>query len=165
MKRLIYEDTNGYCRIVSPLESFRQAWEPEDEALSRLHQYTMPEVVEFLACEEHAIPTDHTFRDAWKKGDKDEPIKIDLDKALSIHRERIKKACDAKIAKLNAEREIAVEDQNLPQQVAIDRTKKILRTLYEMNLTHCKTPEDVKYAIPKELHDVWTLYPPKREAK
>lgn len=158
MKKLIYEDSQGYCRIVSSGDGFQQEWEKEEDAIARLHQSSAPTVTEFIACEADLIPKDRTFRDAWKKGDINEPIKVDFDKAIQIHRERLQKACEAKISRLNSEREIAVEDQDLPKQVAIDRTKKILRNLHQMNLTHCKTPEDIKKSIPRELMDVWIFY-------
>lgn len=160
MKKLIYEDSSGYCHIVSSGEGFKQEWEREEEALARLHNAAIPKSLDFLACEEDQIPKDRTFRDAWKKGDANEPVKVDFDKALSIHRTRLEQACARKIAKLNGEHEIARENQDLPAQVAIDRTKKILRKLHEMNLTHCKTVDDIKKAIPREILDVWDYYAP-----
>lgn len=157
-KCLIYEDENGYCKIIVPGGSFKQQWESEENAIARLHQVSIPSVVEFIVCDRERIPKDTTFRDAWRKGTTQEPIKVDFQKALVIHRERIQQACEKKIEKLNAELEISIENDNLPEQVSINRTKKILRQLHELNLTHCKTVEDIKFSVPKELHDVWSFY-------
>lgn len=155
---LIYEDDNGYCRIIIPGSKFKQDWETEDMAIGRLYHSSIPDVCEFFACDCQVIPVDTTFRDAWKKGCIEEPIKIDLEKAISIHRERLRQVAQKKIDQLNIELEIATENQNLPQQVSITKTKKILRTIHEMNLTHCKNTEHLKTAIPRELRDVWHFY-------
>lgn len=163
MKRcLIYEDKNGDCRIIIPGERFQQEHESEQDAIGRLYEMSIPSVTDFIVCDLERIPKENTFRPAWRKGTTEEPIKIDLEHCIKIHRERLKEAAERKIQRLNTEFEIAVENENLPAQVAIRRTKKILRTVHEANLSHCKTPDDVKYAIMPELHDVWTLYPPRR---
>lgn len=159
MKRLIYEDEIGYCRIVVAGERFQQQGEGEAQGLARLHAAAIPTVCKFLAVDPHHIPQDLTFRDAWKMGDEKEPIRIAFPKAIEIHRTRLKAAADAKIEQLNRQLEVAEENDNLPEQVAIKSTKKILRTIHEMNLTHCKTVSDIKNSIPKELKDVWTFYP------
>ncbi len=159
-KRLIYEDENGYCRIVIPSPSFKQAYENDEKAIGRLYTLAIPGVIEFLACDPERLPQDLCFREAWKKGTPKEPIKIDFEKAETIHRGRLHNAAENKIAQLNGQLEIALENDNLPEQVAIRGTKKILRSIHEMNLTHCKTVEDLKYAIPRELHDVWHWYDP-----
>lgn len=159
---LIYEDENGYCRIVVPDHRFRQDWETEQNAIARLHEVAIPRVVEFLACSSDDVPKDQTFRDAWKKGTTEEPIKVDFQKALQIHRKRLSKASQSKIEELKHQYDLSIEKDDLPLSVAIRRTIAILRTLHEMNLTHCKTAEDIKYSIPQELHDVWTWYLPKK---
>ena len=158
--RLIYEDKNEYCRIIVPESNFQHNKESVEAAIGRLYALAIPGVVEFIACGEEDIPRDVVFRDAWRKGTAQEPIKIDLAKAEKIHRHRLREACEKKIQQLNGQLERALEAENLPEQVAIHRTKKILRTIHEMNLTHCKTVEDLKYSIPRELHDVWHFYPP-----
>lgn len=162
--RLVYEDLRGYCRIVVPNDKYRQPKETEENALGRLFLQAIPGVIEFLACKEDKIPQDLTFRDAWKKGDIHEPIKIDFTKAVEIHRERLKEAASQKIFDLSVDLEIALKGNNLPLQVSLRRTSQILTTIHEMNMTHCKTITDVKYCIPRELHDVWNFYVPTRSA-
>ncbi len=162
--RLIYEDTDGYCRIIVPDPHFQQPKESDEMAVGRLYALAISGVTCFLACKSVDIPADLTFRDAWRQGTALEPIKVDFEKALAIHRGRIEEACEKKIEQLNRELEIALENDNLPAQVAIRRTKKILRSLHELNLTHCKTVDDIKWSIPKELHDVWPYYHPIRNS-
>lgn len=157
---LIYEDENGYCKIILPNSKFQQNNETDEANIGRLYEIAIPGVVEFLVCVPERIPQDLTFRYAWRKGTVQEPIQIDFQKALQIHRSRLKEACDEKIRQLNEQLELSLENDNLPEQVAIRGTKKILRTLHEMNLTHCKTVEEIKYSIPRELHDVWNYYAP-----
>lgn len=161
--RLIYEDTSGYCHIITPCTNFQYSKEFEDTAIGRLYSRAIPDICEFIVCKPQFIPTDLTFRDAWKKGDCLEPIKIDFQKALQIHRSRIQEACKNKIENLNEDLELALERDDLPSQVAIRKTRKILRSYHdEINLSHCKNPDDIKYSIPIELHDVWNFYNPKR---
>lgn len=161
-KRLIYEDQNGYCRIVVPNPEFQQPKESDVEAIARLYALAIPSIVEFIACDEEMLPKDLTFRDAWRKGSVGEPIKIDFAKAEKIHRNRLLIAAENKIVELSDKLELALENDNLPEQVAIRATKKILRSIHLMNLTHCKTIEDLKYSIPRELHDIWHFYNPLR---
>ena len=153
---LIYEDREGYCRIVKAKQSFQHEFEADDNAIARLHQVALKDVTEFLACDESKIPTDKTFRDAWKKGDQNEPIKIDFEKALSIHRERLKEASETKIQHYRKELELC--SNNIPKRIAIEKTIELLLKMHKGNLTHCKTVQDIKIAIPKELKNVWTFY-------
>jgi hypothetical protein len=157
-KRLIYDDPSGVACIIVPNECFQQPKETEAEAVARLFYLVLPEVTEFLVCCEDKIPKDLTFRQAWKKGDVHEPIKIDFEKAILIHRERIREAARAKVDHLNLELKSAFEDRHIPRQVSISATIKILGKIHEMNLSHCKTIEDIKNSVPKELRDVWTYY-------
>ena len=160
-KRLIYEDENGYCRIIVPSERFQQVNESEESAVGRLYSRVLPRSAEFIVCDPDLIPEDLSFRDAWKKGTPENPIQIDMQKSMEIHRKRIQGACERKIEQLEKDLEVALERENLAQATAIRRTKKILREIPEkINLTHCKTPSDIKYSIPKELQDVWTHYNP-----
>jgi len=157
-RKLIYEDEKGNCVIIHPFPSFQSAWEKEEMALSRLYEVSIPEVAEFIACNPNQLPRDLTFREAWKKGDKDQPIKVDLNRCLEIHRKRLAQAAEKKIQQLDKQLEIALENENTPEAVAIRGTKRILRQIHNMNLTHCKTPEDVKWSIPQELQNVWDFY-------
>lgn len=158
---LIYEDANGYCRIVTPNARFQQPNESDQQAILRLFESSIPGVVEFIACDRELLPKDLTFRDAWTKGTAEEPIQISFDKAMAIHRKRLLEASQAKISQLTDQMSIALEKDDLPQSVAIRRTIHILRSLHEANLSHCKTVEDIKRSIPPELFDVWPWYHPK----
>ena len=157
-KYLAFEDSEGYCHIVVPNANFKQPKETDALAISRLWAIAIPEVSYFIAFDKEKIPSDNAYRDAWKLGDINEPIKIDFDKALEIHRERIKKAAKLKIAQLWIEMEDAIRARNLPLQVSIRKTSFILETIHEMNLTHCKTLNELKSSVPKELHNVWNFY-------
>ena len=165
LKRIIYEDSEGNCRIICPDPRFKQKWESDDEALGRLYAAAIPDVIEFIVCAIEKIPSDTTFREAWKKGDLNEPIKIDLQKAMVMHRSHIQMAAEEKIKQLNTELDKAIEDDNLPGQVSVRKTKKILRSIHQMDLSHCKNSDDIKYSIPKELYDVWRYYSPVRPSE
>ncbi len=157
MHYLVYSDELGYCRVIAAHFNFRQPLESEEDALGRLHSRAIPNVIEFLACSPDFIPNDLTFRDAWEKGDKETPVKINIEKAIKIHRLRLKKAADRKIEELDKDFQEAFKSHNLPAQVSIQASQRILREIHNMNLTHCKTANDVKNSIPSELKDVWQL--------
>jgi len=159
-KCLLYEDVHGECRIIVPSSEFKQSWETTENAVGRLCEMALPEVADVLVCDIEKIPTDLTFRRAWKKGDCKDPVKIDLEIAKTIHRDRLRHSCAVKIEELDVQLEVAIENDNLPEQVALKKTKKILRNLHNCDLSHCKTANDIKYSIPKELHDVWVYYKP-----
>lgn len=156
--RLIYATENG-CKIVIPGPKYQQPKESDSDAIARLWAQSIPNVTEFIACKPQQLPTDLTFRDAWEKGDLNEPIRINLAKAICIHRERLQRAALCKIDQLSDELELALEAQDTPKCVSIRKTKSILRTIHEMNLSHCKTVDELKKSIPKELEDVWNFYP------
>lgn len=157
---LIYEDSFGTCKIIVPRGQEWASFANAEDFIQQLHIIAVPNCVDFIACSIDMLPTDRTFREAWRKGTLESPIIVDFDKALAIHRERLFEACQDKMAQLREDLEIALEKDNLPEQVAIRRTMNILRTLHELNLTHCKTVDDIKRAIPRELFDVWHWYPP-----
>ncbi len=158
---LVYEDDKGTLKIITPNEKFQQINETEASAVYRCAELAIPGEVEFIKCSSDKIPKDKSFRQAWRKGDINEPIKIDLEVALWVQRNYLVDACEKKIAQLNLELEKALEDDHLPAQVAIRATKKILRNLHEMNLSHCKTVDDIQKSVPRELRDVWSYYNPK----
>ena len=159
-RRLVYEDQAGYLRIIVPNAKYQQPTESASEALGRLVAGHLPDVTIFIVCRPSEVPSDLTFRDAWYLGTVEEPIKIDFNKSIAIHRNRLKQACDKKIQELTKQMALAFEKSNLPEAVAIGRTTQILRTMHEMDLSHCKNVQDIKFSIPRELFDVWDFYNP-----
>ena len=157
-KCLIYQDENNFCRIVIPKHNFMCAFEDEENAVARFAERAIPDVVEFLSCLISMIPDDITFRDAWVKGDASCPIKIDFVKALQIHRDRLQESASIKITHLEIELQQAIKEQHLPRQIALRKTIEILSSIHLMNLTHCKSVEDIKQSVPKELKEVWSFY-------
>lgn len=156
---LLYEDPSGFLKIAAP-RGCKWASLASEEAIQQLHDMAIPDCIEFIACRLDLIPEDRTFRDAWQKGSAQEPILINFERATAIHRNRLKEACDNKIGQLTKQMALAFEKSNLPEAVALGRTTQILRTIHEMDLTHCKNVHDLKYSIPRELFDVWDFYPP-----
>lgn len=154
---LVYE-RDGYCCILNPSPKYQQPGEWDLDAIGRLHANYLPNVVEFFAVKKELLPKDPVFRDAWEKGNVERPIRINLDKCILIHRDRLKQAAMVKIEQLNIELEEAEAKGNTPLCVSIKRTKPILRKMHEMNLSHIKTVEELKFAVPNELKDVWTFY-------
>ena len=160
---LIYDDASGFCKIIVPKGDKWASLDSDEAAVRNLHAVAIPDCVEFIACRLELIPTDRTFRQAWRKGTAKEPIVIDFADALAIHRKRLEEACALKVEQLQRDLVLALEKDNLPEVVAIRRTSSIMRNLsVKTDLTHCKTVDDIKWSIPRELFDVWHWYPPRQ---
>lgn len=162
-RRILYKDKERNLRVIVPSEKFQQPRESEEEALARLVAGYLPDVAEFIVCRPEDIPTDLTWREAWKFGNINSPIEIDLETCIQIHRTRLKTAASRYIDHLNNDLEMAIKKDDLPSQVAIRRTQYLLSSIHLMNLTHCKTPSDLKFAVPRELHEFWAFYSLKKE--
>lgn len=156
---LLYQKEDGSLAILNPSPKYQQPGELDLDAIGRLHAQYLPDILAFIAIKRNKLPADPCFRDAWELGDQNEPIKINLGKCLKVHRQRLQAAADSKIAGLAKELKAAYDKANTPAQVAIQRTIAALSGIGEMNLSHCKTAEELKIAIPKELYDVWNFYP------
>jgi hypothetical protein len=78
-----------------------------------------------------AIPIDRTFRDAWDDITLEPVIDIDMDKARSIHLDRIRKLRNAELARLDIE---AIKAQDIGDEaglIAVRQRKQELRDLPE----------------------------------
>lgn len=139
-----------------PAKDYWKPFELEVAAIDRLVQEAIPDVAIFILCRPNDIPTDLTFRAAWRLGTVKCPIIVDFVKAEAIHRQRLKAAATAFMCELDHAYFLAKKSQNLPQQVAIERTKIILKTIHLGNMSHCKTVDDIAAFVPQELLPYWS---------
>lgn len=97
------------------------------------------------------IPTDRTFRDAWKQGDNGLP-EVDMPKARVIHMKRIREARVAVFEKLDLDYMRADEAANGVEKADVAAKKQALRDLpVTFKLEAYETPEALKIAWPEEL--------------
>lgn len=86
-------------------------------------------------------------------------VNLSLDEAKDRHRQRIKLASEIAQEDVNSKLEDAQENAKEAEIKALLSTRKILKTLHRMDLTHCKSIDDVNKTIPKELEYVWGFNP------
>ena len=95
MSKIIYTNTNGTISIITPAGDVNDAIKDVPDGLS------------YEIVEESAIPTDRSFRNAWKQNNK--TIETDMAKAREIHKTNIRNARIPKLAELDIEFQKALE--------------------------------------------------------
>ena len=95
MSRIIYTKSDGTVSIITPAGDVNDAIKDVPSGLS----------YEIVA--DSAIPTDRSFRNAWKQNSK--TIETDMTKAKEIHKTNIRTARVPKLAELDIEFQRALE--------------------------------------------------------
>ena len=95
MSKIIYTNPDGTVSIITPAGDVNDAIKDVPDGLS------------YEIVEDSAIPTDRTFRNAWKQNSK--TIETDMTKAKEIHKANIRLARKDKLAELDIEFQKALE--------------------------------------------------------
>ena len=95
MSRIIYTKSDGTVSIITPAGDVNDAIKDVPSGLS------------YEIVEDSAIPTDRSFRNAWKQNSK--TIETDMTKAKEIHKDKIRIARTPKLAELDIEFQKALE--------------------------------------------------------
>ena len=95
MSRIIYTKSDGTVSIITPAGDVNDAIKDVPSGLS------------YEIVEDSAIPTDRSFRNAWKQNSK--TIETDMTKAKEIHKDKIRIARTPKLAELDIEFQRALE--------------------------------------------------------
>ena len=95
MSRIIYTNSDGTVSIIIPTGNVNDSIKDVPDGLS------------YEIVEDSAIPTDRTFRNAWKQNSK--TIETDMTKAKEIHKANIRLARKDKLAELDIEFQKALE--------------------------------------------------------
>ena len=95
MSKIIYTNSDRTVSIISPAGDVNDAIKDVPDGLS------------YEIVEDSAIPTDRTFRDAWKQNSK--TIETDITKAREVHKQNIRNARQEKLAELDIEFQKALE--------------------------------------------------------
>ena len=95
MSKIIYTNSDGTVSIIIPAGDVNDAIKDVPSGLS------------YEIVEDSAIPTDRSFRNAWKQNGK--TIETDMTKAKEIHKTNIRKARIPKLAELDIEYQRATE--------------------------------------------------------
>lgn len=114
-QRIIYSTPDGGVAVVIPTGEI-----PIDQVLAK----DVPADVTGFIVDATAIPSDRSFRDAWKRNRRS--IEHDMPKAREIHRDRIREARAPKLAELDVALQRELENPR-PNTTAIATQKQALR--------------------------------------
>ncbi len=152
MKRIIYTQADGSVAVVTPVINTHPVREniTEDDALHRAWDRLPPDAVDPQVIDESLIPTDRTFRDAWKvvAGGVDH----DMTKAREIHKARLRVMRVPKLAQLDTEYMRADEDGDAAKKAEIVSKKQALRDVTaHPDIAAAQNIAQLKAAIPAAL--------------
>jgi len=95
MSKIIYTNSDGTVSVIHPTGNVNDAVKDVPSGLS------------YEIVEDSAIPTDRSFRNAWKQNSK--TIETDIAKAREIHKTNIRNAREPKLIELDIEFQKALE--------------------------------------------------------
>jgi len=145
-----------------PVDSFLRRWpvdgvvaewaETEAQWLQRIRIKDVPaDAADVAIVEADAVPTDRTFRDAWR-ADPELGCKVDMPAAVEIHKNRLRELRAPKLAALDVEFMQALESGDAVKLVAVAAQKQALRDVTkDAALAKAETPEALKAVLPEAL--------------
>ena len=111
MSKIIYTNSDGTVSIITPAGDVNDSIKDVPSGLS------------YEIVEDSVIPTDRSFRNAWKQNSK--TIETDIAKAKEIHKTNIRNAREPKLAELDIEFQKALETSTSTTDIV--NKKKALR--------------------------------------
>ena len=111
MSKIIYTNSDGTVSIITPVGDVNDSIKDVPSGLS------------YEIVEDSVIPTDRSFRNAWKQNSK--TIETDIAKAKEIHKTNIRNAREPKLAELDIEFQKALETSTSTTDIV--NKKKALR--------------------------------------
>lgn len=103
MSKIIYTNSDGTVAIIHPIGDMNDAIKAVPSGLS------------YEIVEDSAIPSDRSFRNAWKQNSK--TIETDMTKAKEIHKNNIRNARTPKLAELDVEFQKALETSSSTTEI------------------------------------------------
>ena len=111
MSKIIYTNSDGTVSIITPVGDVNDSIKDVPSGLS------------YEIVEDSVIPTDRSFRNAWKQNSK--TIETDMTKAKEIHKDKIRIARTPKLAELDIEFQKALETSSSTTDIVAK--KQLLR--------------------------------------
>ena len=107
MSKIIYTNSDGTVSIVQPILTEINPNTGKPFTIEEIAEKDIEKGIPYEIVDDSAIPTDRSFRDAWKQNDK--TIETDIDKAREIHKTNIREARTSKLQELDIEFQKAQE--------------------------------------------------------
>lgn len=163
-KRIVYARPDGGVAVVAPVISLDDPETmTEEEAIARALALLPQDATPAQIIDVIDLPQDLSFREAWQLTATDDAeaggptigggrIFIDMERAREIHMDRIRRARDVELAKLDIDFMRAIEAGDLDEQAEIALHKQRLRdTPQTFDLSGYATPAELKEAWPVDL--------------
>lgn len=141
MKKIVFTRPDGGVSVIHPVISKDDDGMSEEQALARALAKDVPaDAINPTVVEEREVPSDRTFRDAWKH---DGGIVVDMPKAREIHKNRLRALRAPLLQALDVDFMRATE-RGTPT-AGIVAAKQVLRDVTkDPRIEAAKTPEDLK---------------------
>lgn len=139
-----------------PVEGAVAKWaETEDEFVARIAAKDVPsDASDVRIVDASVIPTDRTFRNAWRACPKN-GCRIDMAAAAEIHKQTLRTLRAPKLAALDVEYMRALETGDQMLQTEITAKKQALRDVTkDPAVAAAKTPEALISVVPAALRDI-----------
>lgn len=122
--------------------------ESEDEFISRILKKDIPaDATNVQVVGESAIPSDRTFRNAWKAGSG--LVEYDMEKCRELHRANLRDLRKPKFAALDVAWMKAISAGDTAGASAVEAKRQLLRDVTQYALIDkATTPAELKIAIP-----------------
>ena len=107
MSRIIYTNSDGTVAILQPILTEINPNTGNPFTIEEIAAKDVPSGTSYEIVDDSQIPSDRSFRDAWKQNSK--TIETDMAKAKEIHKANIRNARIPKLAELDIEFQQALE--------------------------------------------------------
>ena len=107
MSRIIYTNSDGTVSILQPILTEINPNTGNPFTIEEIAGKDVPDGTSYEIVDDSVIPTDRSFRDAWKQNNK--TIETDMAKAKEVHKTNIRNARTLKFAELDVEFQKALE--------------------------------------------------------
>lgn len=147
-KVIFYSRPDGGVSVVHPAwnDALRPADDTDDALLARCMERLPANAINPVIGEDTDIPTDRTFRAAWRQAEKG--VAVDMAAARDVWLDiSIRPARDAELRRLDVELLKAVESGDQASIATIAAKKQVLRDLpvtIKGDLDAAQTPDDLK---------------------
>lgn len=150
MKAIIYTRPDGGLTVVRPTRNTYPAPETltDDEIVERAWKRLPADAVSPAVVEESAIPTDRTFRGAWKEVDGS--VEHDMDKCREIHKDRLRALREPLFEVLDVAFMRAIE-QGLPTTEIVAEKQALRDVTIDPAIATAASPEELKSVVPEVL--------------
>lgn len=129
MSKIIYTNSDGTVSIIHPIGDMNDAIKAVPSGLS------------YEIVEDSAIPSDRSFRNAWKQNSK--TIETDMTKAKEIHKTNIRNARTPKLVELDVEFQKALETSSSTTDI-VSKKKALRDAPADSGIASAKTEAELK---------------------